>query len=172
VKFIYQGFGILALLSTTGALSAQQAYLKTSVDPGRAGVFVDGKYLGPAANFRIDRKYALTPGKHEVKLVDPRYEEFTTSVDLTVGKTTKLEQKLKPLPAAKGPFGAVRTPVGEKYDAVYVNSHYVGHADEFSNGSQKLLLPVGEYEIRVERASGAPVVQKVKVEEGKTVIVK
>jgi hypothetical protein len=91
VKFIYQGFGILALLSTAGALSAQQAYLKTSVDPGRAGVFVDGKYIGPAGNFGVSRKYALPAGKHEIKLVDPRYEEFTTSVDLTAGKTTKLE---------------------------------------------------------------------------------
>ena len=32
---------------------AQQntGYLKTNVNPGRAGVFVDGKYLGPAGNF-------------------------------------------------------------------------------------------------------------------------
>ncbi|MEO8596098.1 MAG: PEGA domain-containing protein [Candidatus Solibacter sp.] len=172
MKLIYQGFGILALLSTAGALSAQEAYLKTSVDPGRAGVFVDGKYLGPAANFRMGRKYALPAGQHQVKLVDPRYEEFSTTVDLKAGKTTKLEQKLKPLPKPQGPFGALRTPVGEKYAAVYVNDHFCGHADEFSNSSQALMLPVGEYDVRIERASGAPITQKVKIEEGKTVIVK
>jgi len=33
---------------------AQQnsGYLKTKVDPGRAGVFIDGKYVGPAGKFR------------------------------------------------------------------------------------------------------------------------
>src|SRR5689334_13641231 len=51
-------------------------YLKANIDPGRAGVFVDGKYLGPATNFGVARKYALSPGEHELKLVDPRFEEF------------------------------------------------------------------------------------------------
>ena len=63
------------------------AFLKTKVDPGRAGVFVDGKYMGPAANFKMGRKYAVAPGKHEVKLTDPRYEDFTTTVDVEAGKT-------------------------------------------------------------------------------------
>jgi hypothetical protein len=77
VKLIYQGLGVAALLSTAGILAAQQgdtAFLKTNVNPGRAGVFVDGKYVGPAGNFRIGRKYALPAGQHQVKLVDPRFE--------------------------------------------------------------------------------------------------
>jgi hypothetical protein len=36
-------------------------YLRANIDPGRAGVFVDGRYLGPATNFGIARKYALSP---------------------------------------------------------------------------------------------------------------
>ena len=41
-------------------LAAEQntnGFLVSRVDPGRAAVFVDGKYLGPAANFRVARKY-------------------------------------------------------------------------------------------------------------------
>ena len=171
MKLIPQGIGVLVLLSMTGALSAQQAYLKTSVNPGRAGVFVDGKYLGPAANFRMSRKYALPPGKHEVKLVDPRFEEFSTTVELTAGKTTKLSETLKPLPPPQGPLGGLRTPISEKYAPVYVNGHFCGHAGEFNNASQRMMLPVGEYDVRVERTSGGPIEQKVKIEEGKTVIV-
>lgn len=175
MRFINQGIGVMALLAAAGALTAQKAdtaYLKTNVNPGRAGVFVDGKYLGPAANFRIGRKYALPPGQHQVKLVDPRYEEFNTTVDLKAGKTTNLAEALKPLPPAKGPFGALRTPVPDKYAAVYINDKFYGHADEFSNSSQMLMLPVGEYTVRVEPASGSPITQKVKIEEGKTVVVK
>ena len=52
--------------------------LTVKANPGRAGVFVDGKYVGPAANFRIARTYAVPAGEHEIKLVDPRYEEVTT----------------------------------------------------------------------------------------------
>jgi hypothetical protein len=52
--------------------------LKTKVNPGRAGVFVDGKYLGPAANFRMARKYTLAEGEHEVRPTEPRYEDLVT----------------------------------------------------------------------------------------------
>jgi hypothetical protein len=83
-------------------------FLETKVNPGRAGVFVDGKYLGPAANFRVARKYALAAGEHEVKLVEPRYEEFSTKVTITAGKTTVISETMKALPAAKPPFGRLR----------------------------------------------------------------
>jgi hypothetical protein len=174
VKLIYQGLGVAALLSTAGILAAQQgdtAFLKTNVNPGRAGVFVDGKYIGPAGNFRIGRKYALPAGQHQVKLVDPRVEEFNTTLDLKAGKTTKLAEALKALPPPKGPFGGLRTPVADKYAAVYVNDKFYGHAGEFNNSSQKLMLPVGEYSVRVESPAGAPINQKVKIEDGKTVLV-
>jgi hypothetical protein len=175
MKLIYRGIGLMALLMAAGALMAQQAgsaYLKTSVNPGRAGVFVDGKYVGPAANFGIGRKYALPAGQHQVKLVDPRYEEMTTTVDLKAGKTTKLEQTLKALPPPKGPFGGLRTPLPDKYAAVYVNDKYYGHAGEFNNPTQMLMLPVGEYTVRVDPPTGAPITQKVTIEAGKTVLVK
>jgi PEGA domain len=172
---LMKGLGVVALLSAAGALTAQQAssaYLKTSVNPGRAGVFVDGKYVGPAGNFGIARKYALPAGQHQIKLVDPRYEELTTTVDLKAGQTTKLAETLKALPPPTGPFGGLRTPVPEKYAAVYVNDKYYGHAGEFNNSTQMLMLPVGEYTVRVELSSGAPITQKVKIEAGKTVLVK
>lgn len=163
------------LLFACGGLMAQapsSAYLKTKVDPGRAGVFVDGKYVGPAANFGASRKYALPPGHHEIRLVEPRYEELVTSVDLTAGKTTELTQTLKPLPLAKGPFGTLRTHSADKYAAVYVNDKYYGHNDEFDNFAQGLLLPPGDYTVRIEPLSGTDKVEKkVHIEAGKTVIV-
>jgi hypothetical protein len=53
--------GALALVVTAIPLLGQQnsGYLKTKVDPGRAGVFVDGKYVGPAGNFGVGRKYTV-----------------------------------------------------------------------------------------------------------------
>ena len=173
MKLIYRGLGLVALLTAACTLMAQgdQTHLKTNVTPSRAGVFVDGKYLGPAGNFGMARKYALPAGQHQVKLVDPRYEEFSTTVELKAGQTTKLEQTLKPLPPPKGPFGGLRTPGPDKYAAVYINDKYCGHAGEFNNPTQKLMLPVGEYTVRVEPLGGAPINQKIKIEEGKTILI-
>lgn len=146
--------------------------LSVKAHPGRAGVFVDGKYLGPAANFRIARTYAVAAGEHEVKLIDPRYEELTTKVTVKAGKKTTISQTLKALPPPKPPFGRLRTESTDKFAAVYVNDKYMGHADEFSNSSQGLLLNPGDYAVKIVPASGAPITQSVKIEAGKTVIVK
>ncbi|MGP8245655.1 MAG: PEGA domain-containing protein [Bryobacteraceae bacterium] len=164
----------ILLLACSGlvAQSPASAYLKIKVDPGRAGVFVDGKYVGPAANFGVARKYALPAGHHEIRLVDPRYEEVVTAVDLAAGKTTIVRQTLKALPVPKGPFGTLRTKSPDKYAAVYINNKYYGHNDEFDNFAQGLLLPPGEYTVRIEPLSGGNKVEKkVQIEAGKTVVV-
>jgi len=106
-------------------------------------------------------------------LVDPRYEEMTTTVTLQAGKTTVVSETLKPLPPANPPFGRIRIECPDKYAAVYVNDKFYGHADEFNNPAQGLLLPPGEYTVRIEPLSGGnPVKQTVRAEADKTVIVK
>ncbi len=177
LNLVCRGFcTAVALLLACGTLigkSGDTAYLKTKVDPGRAGVFVDGKYLGPAANFRIARKYALPPGKHEVKLVDPRYEGFTTSVDLVAGKTVVVAQTLKPLPPPKPPLGSLQTTVtASKFDAVYLNAQIEGHTGEFNNCRQALMLPAGQYTVRIDPVAGGSAFTKtIQIVAGKTVVV-
>jgi hypothetical protein len=165
--------GALSLLSLPLAAQSGQGHLKTKVSPGRAGVFVDGKYMGPAANFRIGRKYALPAGQHEIRLSEPRYEDYVAKVDIPAGKTFTLRQSLKPLPPAKPPFGVLRTVYPEKYAAVYVNNKYMGHVDEFDNGSEGLKLNPGEYELKiVPVAGGAGHEEKIRIETGKVTVVR
>jgi hypothetical protein len=162
-----------ALLLAALPLAAQQSgTLKVNVNPGRAGVFVDGKYVGPAKNFGMTRTYTVAAGDHEIRMVDPRYEEAVTKVTVSAGKKTEVTETLKPVPLAKPPFGVLRTESADKFTAVYINGKFFGHAGEFNNSVQGLLLPPGEYEVRLEPFSGAPVSQKVKIEANKTVIVK
>ncbi len=167
-------FGFALLFCCTLPVTAQQGngYLKAKVHPGRAGVFIDGKYVGPAANFRIARKYPVAAGEHEIKLADPRYEEFTTKVTITQGKTTVISETLKALPVPQPPFGRLRIEGAEKYAAVYVNGKFMGHADEFSNFDQGLLLNPGEYTVKVAPASGPEHEEKIKVEADKVTVVK
>jgi len=165
---------VLAAAAVLPLLAQQQnlGSLCVKAHPGRAGVFVDGKYLGPAANFRIARTYPVAAGDHEVKLSDPRYEELTTKVTIQPGKKTTISETLKALPPPKPPFGKVRTENPDKFAAVYVNEKFMGHVDEFNNGSQGLLLNPGEYTVKIVPATGQPITQTVKVEADKTVIVK
>lgn len=164
---------VVSALGLTSLCQAQQnGSLCVKANTGRAGVFVDGKYLGPAANFRVARTYPVAAGEHELKLIDPRYEELTTKVTITAGKKTTVQETLKELPSPKPPFGRLRTHSDDKFAAVYVNDKYMGHADEFDNFAQGLLLNPGEYIVRIVPASGSPVTQTVKIEADKTVIVK
>lgn len=165
---------VASFLAACAPLYGQQTgYVKAKVNPGRAGVFIDGKYVGPAANFRIARKYAVAPGEHQIKLVEPRYQEFTTKVTVQAGKTATVRQALKAVAPAKPPFGTLRTVNTDKFAAVYVNGKYFGHVDESNNASQGILLNPGDYDVRIEPVSGGKAVrQKVKIEAGKTVIVK
>lgn len=164
------------LIAVTGiSVVAQQStgYLKTSVNPGRAGVFVDGKYVGPAANFGMARKYAVAPGEHEVKLLEPRYEDVVTKVTIQAGKTAKVSETMKPLPPAKPPFGKLHTVSSNKFDAVYVNDRFMGHAGEFNNSTQSLELNPGEYTVKIVPVGGGdPHEEHVKIEADKVTIVK
>jgi len=166
-------FILLFALVFTPALAQQTGYLKTKINPGRAGVFIDGKYVGPAANFRIGRKYAVTPGEHEVKLVDPRYEELTTKVSIEAGKTFTLRETMKALPVPSPPFGRLRVQHTDKFAAVYLNDKYCGHADEFNNSSQGVLLNPGSYDLRVEPTGGGqPISQKITIDANKVTVVR
>lgn len=162
---------MLGLAALTCA-AADTGRLRTEVNPGRAGVFVDGKYVGPAANFKVPQTYTLAPGEHEVRLVDPRYEEITRKVTIVAGKKTVLKETMTALPLAKPPFGTLRTENPDHFAAVYVNGHFMGHVDEFSNFAQGLLLNPGTYEVRIVPVNGSPVTKTVTIEVNKTVLVK
>ncbi len=164
---------LLAAVAAIPVAAQGTGYLKTNVHPGRAGVFVDGKYLGPAQNFGVARKYSVTAGEHEVRLADPRYEDLVAKITVQPGKTTKVNQALKALPAPKPPYGKIRTISADKYAAVFVNGKYMGHAGEFNNGVQGLMLNPGAYTVRiVPSAGGAGHEEQVKLDADKEVIVR
>jgi hypothetical protein len=161
------------LLSVACSAADTMGSLKTNVDPGRAGVFVDGKYLGPAKNFKVAQTYSLSPGEHEVKLVDPRYQDIVKKVTIVAGKKTELKETMTALPVPKPPFGYLRTENPDHFAAVYINDHFMGHVDEFSNPTQKLALAPGTYEVKIVPRDGQNTVTKsVTLEVDKTTLVK
>ena len=164
---------LVAVCAIPVAGQQSTGYLKTKVDPGRAGVFIDGKYVGPAGNFGVGRKYTVAAGDHEVRLSEPRYEDVVTKVTIEPGKTTNLAQTMKALPPAKPPFGRLRTFAPDKFSAVYVNGKFMGHAGEFNNPVQGLLLNPGTYTVKIVPPSGGEGhEEQVKIEADKVTIVR
>ena len=156
-------------------LTAQQdsnGFLVSKVKPGRAGVFVDGKYLGPAANFRKARTYSVPAGEHEIRFVDPRHQDVVTKVTIDPGKKKELLATMAPVPLTQPPYGRLRTINADKFAAVYVNEHFCGHVDEFSNFHQGLLLNPGEYDVKIVPEKGTPISQKVTIAADKTISVR
>jgi hypothetical protein len=86
---------LLVIVALSCQAAADTGHLKTEVNPGRAGVFIDGKYVGPAANFKIARTYDVSPGEHEVRLLEPRYEDFVTKVTISGGQKTVLKSQVE-----------------------------------------------------------------------------
>jgi hypothetical protein len=146
--------------------------LKTAVKPSRAGIFVDGKYVGPAGNFGRARSYPLSAGEHEILISEPRYQDVTKRVTITAGKTTKLTDQMTAVPVAKPPFGLLRVEGPDKFAAVFLNNKYYGHVDEFSNFAQGMKLNPGTYEIKITPAGGgADHVESFTITENKTTLV-
>ena len=115
----------------------------------------------------MGRKYVVAAGEHEVKLSEPRYEDVVTKVTIQAGKTAQLAQTMKALPLAKPPFGRLRTISADKFAAVYVNGKFMGHAGEFNNPVQGLLLNPGAYTVKI----GEGQEEQVKIEADKVTIV-
>ena len=164
---------VVVTLACVTCFGADTGRLKLEVNPGRAGVFVDGKYVGPAANFKVGQTYNVAPGEHEVKLEEPRYEEIVKKVTIVAGKKTVIKETMKALPPAKPPFGILRTENADHFAAIYVNGRFMGHCDEFSNFAQGLQLNPGSYEVKIEPLNGQGAVTKtVTITANQTTIVK
>jgi len=172
IRYRLVAIGFLLICGSL-AFGQQTGTLKVKATTGRAGVFVDDKYVGPAANFGITRSYAVAAGDHTVTVREPRYESASTHVTVVARKTITVKLDMKALPEPKGPFGRLRTQGGDKYSAVYVNGAYMGHVDEFDNFAQGLLLPPGEYAVKIVSVNGAPLAdQKVVIKANETVMVR
>jgi hypothetical protein len=157
-KWSLLGVLVLILGCALGAAEGD-GYIKSHGKPGRAGIFVDGKYVGPAVRFSVPEKYAVASGDHEVTFKDPRYEDFTTKVTVQPKKTSKLSFKLKPIEPPKGPFGRLRfgggapesfiSVAGGDVSPVTINGKFYGYVDELNNAGGGLLLPPGTYRLQV-----------------------
>ena len=155
--------------------------IKAKVKPSRAGLWIDGKYMGPASRFTVAEKYSIEPGDHEVTLRDPRYEDMTTKVTVSAGKTAVVKGKLKPLAVPNPPFGRLRFGGGaaESFISVasgdtspiYLNDKFYGYMDELNNAGGGLLIPPGTYRLKCDSSWYGTINQDVTIEANKVTVI-
>lgn len=170
-------------ISCTFLLSAQDStgYIKARGKPTGAGLFVDGKYIGPAGRFTVPEKYAVAPGEHEVTLRDPRYDDYTTKVTVQPGKTAKISYKLKKITPPPPPYGRLRfggdgpesfiSVTAGDTGPVYINDRFYGFVDELNNAGGGLLLPPGTYTLRVSPENYQEINQQITIEANKVTVI-
>jgi hypothetical protein len=71
------------------------AQLKVDVQPERAAVFVDGRFLGHAGELGgAFHSMLLSPGMHRIKVELPGYQTFETDVTLVAGQKSEVKTSL------------------------------------------------------------------------------
>jgi PEGA domain len=69
--------------------------LKLDIEPGRAAVFLDGKFVGHASEFGgAVHSMLISPGKHRIKVELPGYRSFDTEVNLLAGQKSEVKTEL------------------------------------------------------------------------------
>ena len=69
--------------------------LKLNIEPGRAAVFLDGKFVGHASEFGgALHSMLISPGKHRIKVELPGYRTFETEVNLLAGQKSEVKTEL------------------------------------------------------------------------------
>jgi hypothetical protein len=117
----------------------------------RAGVWVDGQYVGYVSELKGSDKLLLLPGRHEITIRHSGYAEFSSSVIVEPGKTRNVPIKLRPDPrvTVEATSSEIKLVVKPRRAAVFLNDGYVGHVDEFDGPGQSMVLPPGKYKLKI-----------------------
>jgi len=66
------------------------------ITPAEAGVYVDGYYMGPVAQFTPNQPpLALAPGRHHVEIREPGFEIIAFDVDILPGQVIPYQGDLR-----------------------------------------------------------------------------
>lgn len=65
----------------TGAMPTAWSTVKLEVNPNRAAVFLDGRFVGHVGEFEgLGRSHMIVPGDHHIKIALPGYKTFETEI--------------------------------------------------------------------------------------------
>ena len=82
-------------LAPSATVPEVTATLKLKIKPERSAVFLDGKFVGHAADFGgAFRSMKIAPGKHRVRVELPGYRTYDTEVNLLANQVSEVKTEL------------------------------------------------------------------------------
>lgn len=79
----------------TGAMPAAWSTVKLAVNPNRAAVFLDGRFVGHVGEFEgVGRSLLIAPGNHQIKIALPGYEPFETAISPLANQKVEVKTDL------------------------------------------------------------------------------
>jgi hypothetical protein len=95
--------------------------------PDGAAIYLDGNYRGKTLQGNLFDITGVSPGAHVVALLKSGYQDYSTSVAVSAGKTTTVSAALNPgsVPSTTGDITAQSSPSGAD---VYLDNVYKGFA--------------------------------------------
>lgn len=86
---------VAMIKAPTGLMPATWAIIKIAVNPNRAAVFLDGRFVGHVSEFEgLGRSLQVAPGRHAVKIALPGYQTFETSINPSANQKVEIRTNL------------------------------------------------------------------------------
>lgn len=79
----------------TGAFPSAWSTVKIAVNPSRAAVFLDGRFVGHVGEFQgAGRALLVAPGSHQIKIALPGYTSFESNINPLPNQKVELKTEL------------------------------------------------------------------------------
>src|SRR4051812_37577774 len=146
------GVGRLAAQNKSNKVMGDVQFTPATDLENRAGVWVDGQYLGYLKELRSEKKITLLPGEHTVSARQAGFQDFTKTIVVEPEQTTLVPVKMLADPEAVYPGtnpAELKLNIKPKRAAVFVDERFVGNAGYFG-GLNTMLVKPGFHRIKVE----------------------
>jgi len=116
-----------------------------------SGIWIDGQYVGYAAELKDDKKVLLLPGEHEISVRQSGYMDFTQKVVVEPGKKSVLHVTMQKDPRVQFPTvtSELKIQVTPDRAAVFVDDGFVGTVREFSGIGRAMLVSPGKHRVKI-----------------------
>jgi PEGA domain len=143
----------LLQLHAENHILAEVRFLPSSGVEKNAGVWVDGQYLGYVKELNGSKKVLLLPGKHEIVVREPWYEDYAEQPTLEPGEvhTIQLTMVRTSQPELTKSEATAELKISADPDraAVFVDGQFLGHVNEFNGVGKAMLLTPGQHRVRL-----------------------
>jgi hypothetical protein len=134
-----------------GRVQAELQFSGHSNAEKKAGVWIDGQYVGFVQELNGEKKLMLLPGKHDILVRQAWYKDYAEQIVLEPGEVHKVSVRMikDGQPAASSATGELKISASPARAAVFVDEQFAGHVDEFDGVGKAMLLTPGQHHVRI-----------------------